>query len=435
MPRVRGHLGLLGRIIAILLLTVLIEFGVSTFLYERAGRFAVREDEARRLAEHLVIARKLVSEAEPGERIYLGHELSTDRYDVSWSGTLPPEIGASPELETTRRQIISWEPQLARSALRLRLASPGRTSAVVGALRLPQGDWLLFRTHPIGPLWDLALGRVAFAMVPAIALFILGGLMIRRTLTPLRQLVGATKRVGLGSTELVPEGGAGEVRLLIRAFNRMQHRIHALIEDRTNALAAVGHDLRTPLARVQLRAEAIPDEPLRLAIGRDIGEMEAMVASLLAFLGGEDDPEPREATDIAVLAATIADEAADAGHDVRYEGPPHAEIGLRRSAMRRAITNLVENAIHYGGAAVVRLDVRPGAAVLRIEDDGPGIPEDRLEEVLRPFTRLDRARARNTKGLGLGLSIVARAVEREGGTLSLENRVEGGLRVRMELPR
>ena len=433
--RAGGPLGLLGRILAILLLTVLIEFGASTFLYERAERFAVREDEARRLAEHLVIARKLLSERPWQERAYLAHELTTDRYDVSWSRVPPLKPAIAPELDATRRQIISWEPQLAASKLRLHLDSPGRRSAVVGELRLPEGDWLLFRTHAVVQSLDLALGRVALALVPAIGLLILSGLLVRRALGPLRHLARATERVGTGGTTILAEEGSSEVRQLIRAFNAMQHRIHALIEDRTRALAAVGHDLRTPLARVQLRAESVGEAGLRDAITRDIFEMEAMLESLLAFLAGDDEPEEAVIIDVAVLAATIVDDACDRGADARYIGPAHAELRIRPVALRRALNNLVENAIHYGGNAVVSLIAEPAAVRLLVDDDGPGIPPARMEDVLQPFTRLDRARTRNTKGLGLGLAIVARAVEIEGGTLTLSNRPGRGLRAAIALPR
>ena len=435
MRRVGGPLGLLGRIFAILLLTVVIEFGASIFLYERAGNFSVREDDARRLAEHLVIARKLLAEQPIAARGRFARELTTDRYDVSWSMTLPPAPPIAPMLDATRRQILAWEPQLASSAIRLRLDLPTGGSAISGELRLPEGDWMLFRSHETDYPWEIALSRVAMALVPAIALLILSGLLIRRTLMPLRTLARATERVGLSGNVMIAEDGSLEVRQLIQSFNAMQHRIHALIEDRTHALAAVGHDLRTPLARVQLRAEGIDDPALRTAIARDVGEMEAMLGSLLAFLGGEDDPEAAVATDVAVMAATIVDDVSDHGGVARYAGPDHAEIRLRPTGFKRALANVVENALHYGGEATVTLIVEDRAVTIHVDDAGPGIAADRMEDVLRPFTRLDSARARNTNGLGLGLAIVAGAVAREQGELRLSNRSEGGLRVTIIIPR
>ena len=430
----RHHLGLLGRILAILLLTVVIEFGASTVLYERAARLSLREDEARRLAEHLVIARKLMEERSWAQRPQMAGELTTDRYVLHWGPTplVPPPLSA--ELRAMRRQIVAWEPELGKTDLRLKLLSPGRKATVIGDLRLPDGSWVHFTAKGLVHSWDLAFGRVLLAMIPAIALLILGALLIRRALSPLRRLAQATERIGLGEEVLVRESGTFEVRDVIRAFNAMQLRIHRLIDERTEALAAVGHDIRTPIARLQLRLDSIRDEQARDAIQGDLDEMDGMIASLLAFLGGERDPEQPVLTDLAVLAATIAEECADRGHDASYEGPDHLSFRIRPFNMRRAIGNLVGNALRYGDRCVVSVAVAENAVLIRVDDDGPGIAEDKLEEVLQPFTRLDTARQRDTQGLGLGLAIVVRAVDLEKGRLTLSNRPEGGLRAEIALP-
>lgn len=434
MRHFRGSLGLVGRIFAILLMALTIEFAAGTFLYERASHLSLQEDEARRLAEHLIISRKLVAERPWHEREEMADQLTTDRYEVHWTPALPPPQRLSPQLERMRNQIIAWEPSLERTDLRIRLVSLGRQSTVTGGLRLPDGSWLYFgmKDAPVG--WALTAGRMGLALIPAIALLIVSGLLIRRTLTPLRRLAKMTERVGLGARIELEEAGTVEVRNLIRAFNEMQLRIHRLIDDRTETLAAVGHDLRTPIARLQLRMDAIDDDDLREAISGDVAEMGAMVTSLLAYLGGEKDPENAVPTDIAVMAATIVDEMVDQGRDARYAGPPHLEWTLRPVAMRRALSNLVENALHYGGSAALSIDHRADMLLIRVDDDGPGIPEDRIQDVLKPFVRLDAARGRNTGGLGLGLAIVARAVEREQGMLTLGNRPGGGLRVEIGLP-
>jgi signal transduction histidine kinase len=430
----RPPFGLLGRILAILLLTVVIEFGASTLLYERASRYSVREDEARRLAEHLVIARKLIAERPWQQRPAMAQELTTDRYDVRWAPSLPPPPRLAAELVEMRRQIIAWEPELAATDLRLQLNSPGRSALVAGGLSLPDGSWLYFSTRAIGKTWDLTIGRVVLALVPAIALLVVGGLLIRRTLKPLGTLAQAAGRIGTGDEIILPEAGTGEVRRVIRAFNEMQNRIHILIADRTQALAAVGHDMRTPLSRLQLRIEAVEEPELRGALGEDVAEMESMVASLLAYLGGESDPETPVRTDVAVLVATIVDDFDDRGLPVRYDGLEHCEMSIRPMGLKRAIGNLIDNAIHYGGKADVSLQVEGDQVAIRVEDEGPGIPEDQVEAALTPFTRLDPARGRNTLGLGLGLAIVRGAVNREGGTLRLINRPTGGLCAEILLP-
>ena len=426
-------LGLVGRLLAILLLALTLEFAVGTLIYERAGHLSLQDDEARRLAEHLVIARKLVTEQSPNERHAMAIRLTTDRYDIHWTPASPPPPTLAPELQRMRRQIIAWEPSLEQSRLWLRLASPGRVSQINGGLQLPDRSWLYFGMRHSGGRWTFTIGRMGLALIPLVALMVAGGMLIRRTLAPLKDLTKATEHIGLSDEVVVAESGTSDVRDLIRAFNAMQTRIHRLITERTETLAAVGHDLRTPLARLQLRLEGIPDAEARDAMAGDLEEMEAMIESLLAFLGGEKNGEPAVRADVAVTVATVVDAFQDQGADVSYEGPDHLEMDVRPLQLRRAVTNLVENALHYGQRAYVSVERRDGEVVIRVEDDGPGIPENKLEEVLKPFFRLDEARGRHTRGLGLGLAIVAKAVEQEGGSLILANRPEGGLSVEIRL--
>ncbi|WP_419807563.1 ATP-binding protein [Sphingomonas sp.] len=437
MSRARPHLGLVGRLVAILLLAVTVEFGISTFLYERASRFSVRDDEARRLAEHLVIVRRLIAEAPPPTRARVAAELSTDRYLVAWNPTTrrPPPL--APALEGMRRQVVAWEPALASGGLTFYLVSPGRQGTVAGTLVLPDGGAVDFRTLQPVTEFDLAVGRVLLALVPALALMALGGLAVRRALLPLRQLAAAADRVGDGSAAgpPVPEAGPGEVASVIAAFNRMQGRIGTLIADRTQALAAVGHDLRTPLARLRLRAERVVDPERRAAMEGDVGEMEAMVASLLAYLGGAEEAEAPVVADLATICATAADDAVDHGHDVGYGGPDHLPMRLRRSAVKRALGNLVDNAVRFGNRVTITLTSTDAQVVIAVEDDGPGIDPALMARVREPFVRGAAERGRDTAGFGLGLAIVERMVTAEGGTLGLANRAAGGLRVAIVLPR
>ncbi|MBS0517012.1 MAG: HAMP domain-containing protein [Proteobacteria bacterium] len=435
MSRLRAPAGLIGRLVAILLLTVIIEFGISTLLYERASQFSVRDDEARRLAEHLVIVERLISERPFAERPGMAGELTTDRYLIRWSPAEPHSPAIAPALDSMRAQVLAWEPALRTHSVRMWLVSPGRKSAVAGIMGLHDGSWLYFETlQPVTGL-NLATERVLLALIPALGLMLIAGLLVRIVLRPLRRLAIAADRVGHGGEAHVPEEGPGEVVTVIRAFNRMQERIHQLIDNRTQALAAVGHDFRTPLARLRLRAEGVDDAETRGAIETDIGEMEAMIESLLAFLGGDSDPEPAVPTDVAILCETLVDDATDRGFDARYDGPVHLEMTVRPIGLKRAVGNLIENALHYGGNAAVTLSETPGGVMIGVADNGPGLPEDKLEEVTKPFVRLDSARPRDTVGFGLGLAIVARAVELEGGTLTLRNRPAGGLSAEIVLRR
>lgn len=432
---VRPSVGVIGRVVAVLLIALLVEVAASSFLYERASRFSGQEDDARRLAEHVAVSRRLLAESPPSARARVAASLSTDHYEVRWDTLRPVRPPVAPSLDEMRQQVLASEPGLAQANLRLHLTSPGRNQTISGAVTLPDGSWLHFGTRrPVKGL-NLFGERALLALIPAIALMILAGTLVRRQLQPLRRLARSADRVGKGGGVHVPEEGPGEVRRVVAAFNRMQDRIHRLIEDRTQALAAVGHDFRTPLARLRLRADRVENPCVRRAIEADIVEMEAMVASLLAYLGGSEEPEPQVSTDVAVLAMTMIDEAQDGGADACYVGPDHLDASVRRVALKRALGNLMNNALRYGKTVTLSLETRGEMIAFAVEDDGPGIPEEQLQRALQPFVRLEAARGRDAAGFGLGLAIVQRMAEAEGGTLSLSNRPEGGLRAELALPR
>ena len=428
--------GLFGQIVAILFAAVLLESAASMFLYERASQFSINGDKARRLAEHLVLSGKLIEEAPRSQRDTVASELTTTRYHLVWQERLvnPPPV--SPKLNQITRQILDWEPEIQKRDLRLYLQSPGLHSTISGAIRLNDGSWVSFSARDHVRKLDLTLFRTLQTLVPAIALVLLASLLIRHTLRPMRDLTRAAETLGKRDFVDVPLRGPAEVRKVIDAFNDMQHRITAMIADRTQALAAVGHDFRTPLARLRLRADSVADPSVGFAMEQDIGEMERMIDSLLAYLSGDiDDPtEPVAPTDIAVMCATAADEATDRGHHVRYAGPDHLVLPVHGIAMKRALLNLVGNALRFGSEIEVRL--RSGERNIEIEvaDDGPGIPEHLREEAIQPFARLDSARTRDTGGFGLGLSIVDRIARMHGGSLELDRSHLGGLAARLRLP-
>lgn len=436
----RFHLlprGIIARLMSILLLTLVIEFAVSTIIYEQASAFSVREDEARRLAEHLVIARRLVAEKPRAQRPAMAAEMTTDRYIVRWSATPPDLPGGGDAALRMQNQITTWEPSLAATGIRAQTSSRGGATVATGSMRLPEGDWLSFRTTGSLQTTGAAYQRVLSSVITVVALMLFGGLFIRQTLKPIRSLTDAVDRFGPGLEQMPPAAarpGDGDVQRLIEAFDSMQARIRRLIEERTRALAAVSHDLRTPLARLRLRVEAVDDDVLRREVEQDLEGMEAMVTSLLTFLGGDGTIEAPRLVDLAVLCASIADDASDHGHGVAYDGPAHFELLVRPIAINRAIVNLVDNGTRYGSKVCIRL-VDAGTSVeVAVEDDGPGIPEAAMAMVREPFVRLDHARQRDTSGFGLGLSIVDRAVADEGGRFTLANRPEGGLAATICLP-
>jgi signal transduction histidine kinase len=237
----------------------------------------------------------------------------------------------------------------------------------------------------------------------------------------------------------LPEDGPSEIATAAIAFNTMARRIRRFVDDRTTLLTAIGHDLRTPITRLKLRAEFVEDDEQRGKILADLEELEAMVAATLAFGRDARTSEQVATIDLVELLRTILDEASDAHPDeaggIGYDGPPHLTVRARSLGMKRALTNLISNAIAYGGSAHVRL-MPPAGGIVRVEiaDDGPGVPPESLERVFEPFVRLETSRNRETGGTGLGLPIARDILRAHGGDVVLANRPAGGLMAVVTLP-
>lgn len=259
---------------------------------------------------------------------------------------------------------------------------------------------------------------------------------VRLVTRPIQRLAEAADAFGrdLDSPPL-EESGPTETRQAAEAFNRMQDRLRRLIAERSRALAAVSHDLRTPLTRMRLRAELVDDEALRGQINADIDDMQAMVASTLDYLRGLQENEPLQSIDIeALLQSMVADEQA-LGRPVTLDASTVAPYVGRLSALKRAIANLIDNAVKYGHAARITVADDGDALCIVVVDEGPGIPVADLARVLEPYVRLETSRSRATGGVGLGLAISREAARLHSGELRLENRTEGGLRATLVLPR
>ncbi|NUB17460.1 HAMP domain-containing protein [Azospirillum brasilense] len=258
----------------------------------------------------------------------------------------------------------------------------------------------------------------------------------RRMTAPIARFADAAERLGVdGEAPPLPEAGPQELRAATRAFNRMQARLARFVADRTQMLAAMSPDLRTPLTRLRLRAELVEDPEMQRKMLADLDEMAAMINATLAFARDDAKHEPRGPLDLADLLQSLCDDRVDAGHAAAYEGPAHATVDGRPVALRRAFANLMDNAIAYGGGFTVRLRPVDGELRVEIEDGGPGIPEAEFEKVFAPFYRLERSRSRDTGGVGLGLATARTVVRGHGGDIALSNRPEGGLRVTVTLPR
>lgn len=427
------RMGLPERLLAVLLLVLVVDFAANSLLFERVNSFELNRDDAERIAETVVLAGRTLDRTAPSERKAAALALSTARFALEWSPAEARERG-SLGFANLRSQVVEIAPELALADIELHLEQvPGRGN-IGGSIRLSDRSVLRFHTHA-NAAWKLTAGRLASLILPTLLLVALAWVLLRATLQPLRNLIGATRHLGSGLPSPVPERGPDELRELIRALNTMQDRIHRSLIDRTQTMLAIGHDLKTPLARMQLRLddESVAAE-VRDGISHDIDEMRMLLESLQAYVDSDGHSIPAERIDIAVMAETLVDTAADHGADARYSGDSSLEVHARPVAIRRALSNLIENAIHYGGNVRVTVRRDGAGAEIVVEDDGPGIPEDRIADALQPFVRLDTARSRDTAGMGLGLPIVRKAVRMENGTLDLRNRAQGGLRATIRLP-
>ncbi len=433
LAEVFGRMSLAGRLIAIVLAILVTDFASNSIMFERANSFTLHSEEAERMAEHLVVAQRMVGSAPRPRRAELARQVSTERFRIEWVSQREPE-NAPIQLATLHKQIIAAEPELARTELRLRILPLARGGGIEGSILLSDGSALEFRSsNPVS--WSLNAGLLLQFSLPSLVLLALAWWLIRGSLQPLKTLVRAASQVGTDDLDPLPETGQSEVRQLIRAFNRMHERIHQLLSSRTQTLLAIGHDMRTPLARLQMRLDgALLDEQTREEMTSDIMEMADLLSSLQDFVESGQEHRAPERLDLAEMVRGQVSDLAEGGADISYSGPASLEVLAHHLGLRRAIANLLQNALRYGERAEVRLQETPAGVELEVADNGPGIPAARFEEVLQPFVRLDEARARNTKGMGLGLAIVDRVVRSENAQFKLANRADGGLSATIVLP-
>lgn len=303
------------------------------------------------------------------------------------------------------------------------------------AVPLADGQWLSFATAlpESGPAFS---GQFLLSM-GLMAVIILGVSVwaARRVTAPLASLSAAAERLGNDlNAPPVSETGTVETRQASRTFNAMQTRLRALVENRTRMLAAISHDLRTPLTLLRLRAENVSDSVERDKMLATIAEMDTMIGATLQFARDEAADEPRRRVDIAALLTSLVDNMADIGLPVTMQPAEPIIFECQTSALKRALSNLLDNAVKYGRQAHAAIRPTGEGIEITIDDEGPGIPEDELARVFQPFYRVEGSRNRETGGIGLGLAIALTIVQAHGGHLTLANRPEGGLRARVMLP-
>ncbi|WP_026075814.1 ATP-binding protein [Noviherbaspirillum massiliense] len=274
-----------------------------------------------------------------------------------------------------------------------------------------------------------------YGIVFLVIIGLLAWLVSRMTTQPLKKLADAAIQLGNDiDRPPLPERGVREIRQAAAAFNAMQMRLRHQIQQQTQILAAITHDLQTPLTRLRLRLEKVDDGELREKLLADMGAMQAMVKEGLDLARSMHSAEQPKRLNLDSLVDSVCADAADAGQAVSLSGKAGASLMARPIALRRCLTNLIDNASKYGGHAEVHVGLEDSWAVIRIRDRGPGIPEAEMDKVFEPFYRLESSRSRQTGGTGLGLTIARNIAEQHGGTIRLANLAAGGLEVRLALP-
>lgn len=450
---------LLGQLALLIVITFLSAQAVSFGLFTRERSQAIRAAQELEVADRTATVARLVEQAPAGMHGMILQAANSPQVQFSVD-TLPAvtTTAASPNAiirriyhnlgEDRPRDIgIALEPYFPHGAppfelpaqvtwFRERMIDAGVAPTTVRlSVPLAAGGWLNMTAHfqrldvrepPILILTTL------LSIAGVVAALSFG---LRRITGPLRRLVVAADGIGRGEDmPMLPASGPREVRALSEAFAQMQARLTHLIADRTRMLAALGHDLRSPITALRLRAEMVDDDETRERMSATLDEMQEMVEATLAYARGVTTDEPTRPVDLGLLLSELVAEVSEAGAAVRLEPAPSVTSRLRRTLIRRALRNILENAQRYGGGATVRLSINEPVVRIIVSDNGPGIAPNAIERVFDPFVRLESSRSRETGGTGLGLSIARSILRAHGGDVILANRPEGGLDAVIVLP-
>lgn len=317
----------------------------------------------------------------------------------------------------------------------LRRASTLQRRIIVVSAEIGPRHWVT-TAAPLPPLNPGVFGGLIFQTLVLYGFVLITVLWLgNRLARPLAELRQAAERFDRRAPlEPIAEQGPSDIRRLIAAFNAMRTRISAMLDEKDRMLGAIGHDLRTPLASLRVRTELVDDEAERTRMAATIDDMNRTLDDILSLarLGRPSEPEQR--VDLPALIDSLLEEFEDLGADVMVEEAARLAVPMRPNLIKRALRNLIENALKYGERARLRMDAAGGTALVEVDDDGPGIPPEQIDRMFEAFTRLEGSRSRETGGSGLGLALARAIVESHGGSLTLANRDDGGLRATVALP-
>ncbi|MEM9626521.1 MAG: ATP-binding protein [Pseudomonadota bacterium] len=451
---------LAGQMIALLVLALILAQLATVMIFADERRFAIRAaDRSQLLGRAVSVVRLLENSPEslhqqiletasdPKLRYWLSQASAVDsddddRHRDRFVGRRLAELLG----ERARRQVRVefeddddhhwrrwWREDDGRKAHRERRHWP---FSVLVSMQLKDGRWLNLESglSPPGFGWTLPaltwLGLMAFALSSVVII------MIRRITKPMAALADAAERAGRGEAiQPLPEVGPLDVRQTSAAFNDMHSRLQRFVQGRTRMLGAMSHDLRTPITTLRLRAEFIDDEEIRTKILETLDDMQRMTEATLAFVREEAAVEPTRLVDLTALIESIVSDLIDLGKDASFTPKERVVYACRPTGTKRALSNLIENAIRYGNSASVELMETDDLTIITIDDQGAGIPSGQIERMFEPFVRLDESRNEETGGIGLGLAIARSIIHSHGGDIELANRKEGGLRATVSLPK
>ncbi|MCG5261782.1 HAMP domain-containing protein [Cupriavidus gilardii] len=447
-----------GQLVALWLLAMLVAhvFAVVALSWWRADNVTLHPLSVRTIETRILSAYRLASRAPDADALLEDISLPDSTFRVA-AHAMPDPFGMGDQeraIAQRLRSLLDVAPNVPLH-VRLQQAEPERGGPRGGnwleqafngshalaldvEVKLPNGRWLRSRHWPtmVPAHWSRVLSfSLLVGMLPTALIALLFG---RRIMRPLRLLTEASKRVSRGERVILPSpDGLSGVREITQAFNDMQESLTRFVNGRTQMFAAIGHDLRTPLTSLRIRAELIDDDELRDAMVKTLDDMSVMVEGALQFARDDALQEPTQDVRLDELIQEIVDQQTIQGRVVRCASRPDPEMFYRCRPvhLKRGLGNIIDNAARYGqvGIRVVTDKVR-NTLRIEVEDEGPGIDPDHLERVFEPFTRLDSARSSDTGGLGLGLAIARSCIRAHGGDVTLENRSEGGLRAVIELP-
>lgn len=426
------------------MLVVLLGIGsmhvASLWTYQRALVAEAEFANEARLADRLLAIKRSVLRAAPDAREAVAHDMSGGAIEAHWSkDALAVEGGSgASSWQGLGKQLLALAPELGENGLVIGASGQAVKDPhlAVISMRLPDQTWVNVSLLSWAPQPSGIHGTLLSTSLMAAGALVIAILLVRSQTRPLSTFVSAAERIAhVPGVEPVSDTGPREVRALATAFNDMQRRITRLIDDRTQALAAVSHDLKTPITRLRFRTEEMDDAALRAAVAADLAEMERMIDQTLSYLREERAEEEVKPVDLVAILETVTDDVADSGGEARLEGSPAAVVWGRRLALKRAFANLIGNAVKYGLRAQTRVEDAADHVRVTITDDGPGIASEDWLRALQPFVRLEPSRNSETGGFGLGLTIADSVIRGHGGRLKLKNGTAGGLIVTVLLPK